>query len=139
MTLDNDVIPFNDNVPQNEDTSSDKNIQPPVNNTTPINQETENQTSDCQGGFKSCIDSISSLLSRIRDVLYDVSSSNVLKETEASLREILNHMVLACNHDSGLRISKSVKNANKKNLKIKRKAATLFDNLPRKHPKIKFY
>ena len=95
MTLDNDVIPFNDNVSQNEDAFSDRNIQPPVNNTTSINQETENQTSDCQGGFKSVIDSISSLLSQIRDVSYDVSSCNVLKETEASLREILNNMVLA--------------------------------------------
>ena len=101
FTFDNDVVPFVRNAPKHEDATVDVNIEPTtirVRRTNPVHVD---EKSHCQGRIKRTVYSISCLLNQKR---YDESSYEILKKGEKSPCEILNKMLKACNHDSGMRV-----------------------------------
>ena len=137
MTLDENVIPHVENANRRDDASHNLSMaltSVMENNEVKTHEETNVQTDSpnpiC---LKKTIDSIASILFKIRNVSFDISSLDALKETESSLQSVLDKMLHLCNHDSGLRLSAG---AAKKSQQVKRKASSQYNALPRKYPKV---
>ena len=86
---------------------------------------------------KVVIDKITSAMSQLRNVIFDVKSLSILQEAEGKLQDIQHALTESCTHDGGLRVVAETRSkVESKSLKRKRNFCVFsHDELPRKYPK----